>query len=29
MEKVFETINIEDLKSNMNMPETVKIFETT
>ena len=29
MEKVFETINIEDLKSNMNMPETVKIFDTT
>jgi len=29
MEKVFETINIEDLKSNMNMPKTVKIFDTT
>ena len=29
MEKVFETINIEDLKSNINKPKTVKNFDTT
>ena len=29
MEKVFETIDIEDLKKNMNLPERVKIFDTT